>query len=165
MKTKALKILTSKQKGNGELLTNIFTVFVLMVMIIFFVDAYSDLKMKDNLDSVARKHILILETTSTINGNDILVDIDRATGGNGSKLFEQWYEAPTIKVIVEGSSGSRTILIDENVTDIDAEYGDIITLNINGQIISNTGQWTSAFDSSGSGATTFDLSKSSTAKH
>lgn len=165
MIAKLKKILTSKQRGDGELITNAFTVFVLMVMIIFFIDAYSDLKMKDNLDSVARKYILILETTSTINGNDILVDIDRATGGDGSKLFEQWYGVPTIKVILEGSDGSRTITIDENVTDIEAEYGDIITLNINGQIISNTAQWNSAFDSSGSGVTTFDLSKSSTAKH
>ena len=165
MKNKIKRIFLRKQRGDGELFTNALTVMVLIIMMIFFVDSYIDMKTKDNLDNIARKYILILETTNTINGNNILVDIDRATGGDGLKTFDKWIGSPTITVTVEGSSGNYVTHIDEHVADIESEYGDIVTLTIDGQLKTRTGRWVSLFDASGDPATHFSVSKSSTAKH
>lgn len=159
------KILTSKHKGNGEFVTNALTVMVLFIMMLFFVDSYTDMKIKDNLDSVARKYILVLETTNTINGNAILVDIDKATGGTGSKEFKRWYNSPNVTVVVDSTEGRKTIAIDEHTTEIDSDYGDIITLSIDGSIYAQTGKWVSMLDRSGKVASNITISKSSTAKH
>lgn len=159
---KIKKILTSKINGQGELITNTLTITVLFIMMIFFIDAYSDLKIKDNLDNVARKYILILETTNTINGNDILVDIDKATGGDGTKSFESWVGKPKVTVVVDGKG---TVLVDESVINVNSSYGDIITLNIEGDMLVRTGRWASAFDVTKDNVVDLVISKSSTAKH
>lgn len=158
---KLRKLITKKNKGESELFTNIFTIGIICIILIFFLDFYSDITYKDNLDLVARKYLLTLETTNTIDGNSILEDIDIATGGDGTKTFEKWKEAPIVKVKINDA----VQVIDASDTTIATKYGDMITLIIEGEYMTNTAQWQSAFNKGEEVYIDVVISKASIAKH
>lgn len=159
---KLRKFLLKKNKGESELFTNIVTIMIICSVLIFFLDFYSDLTYKDGMDLLARKYLLVLETTNTIDGNAILEDIDRVTGGDGSKTFSRWKAAPTVTVVVNGTPQ----VISATQTTVNAQYGDNIALVIKGEYQSATSQWTSMFSKSDDPTyVEFSVVKESVAKH
>ena len=48
IKQRIKSLLTKKSRGDGELITNAFTIFIIAVMLIFFIGLYNDMKFKDN---------------------------------------------------------------------------------------------------------------------
>ena len=165
IKQRIKSLLTKKYRGDGELITNAFTIFIIAVMLIFFIGLYNDMKFKDNMDLVGRKYILIMETTNTLDVDDILVDIDRATGGDGTGQFKNWAETPKVIVTVDGSDGSSTERVTSGTYEIPAEYGDTITLTITGDMKIKTGRWVTLGNVSGNKTANLIISKSSTSKH
>ena len=165
IKNKIKSLLTNKQRGDGELITNAFTFFVISILLMFFIGLYSDMKFKDNMDLVGRKYILMMETTNTLDVDDVLVDIDLATGGNGSRAFTNWESKPKVTVTVTGSEGTSSDVVTGGVYEIPAQYGDIITLTITGDLKIKTGRWVSLMDVSGTETAKMVVQKSSTSKH
>lgn len=165
IKNKIKSLLTKKQRGDGELITSAFTFFIIAILLMFFIGLYTDMKFKDNMDMVGRKYILIMETTNTLDVDDILVDIDLATGGNGSKAFINWVNKPRVTVSVAGSEGNSSEVLTGGTYNIPAQYGDIITLTITGDLKIKTGRWVSLLDVSGTDTAKMVVQKSSTSKH
>lgn len=161
MKDMLRKLLTKKSRGDGEIFTNMITISIICIILVFFLDFYSDISYKNSMDILARKYLLVLETTNTIDGKAILEDIDIATGGDGTMQFENWDGQPTVKVVVNDTIQ----LVDAAETTIATEYGDMITLVIEGKYQTNTGKWTNAFHKQDGNYIDLSISKASVAKH
>ena len=165
MKKRLKSIILSKQRGDGELITNAFTLFIIAVMLMFFLCLYTDMKWKDNLDLVGRKYILIMETTNTLDVDDLLVELDLATGGRGDGNYRNWLDKPRVMVTVLGTDRLTTDTVTGGVYEIPAQYGDYITLKVIGDIKIKTGKWVSLGNVSGTKTAHVVIEKSSTSKH
>lgn len=160
-----------KQQAETELITSIFVTLTFVVLLIFFVDYYSDIKIKDRIDQVARRYILTLETTNSINAPGLIQELQSATGKNN-----RW-EDSTIQITVAvthslrcpdhaDSVETQTIKKDTVGTiDINAHYGDTIAFQINGNIYLRTTRWISAFKTGNQRAVLYSNTKATTAKH
>jgi len=165
--------LLKKQNAASQLITNIVTMVVFVIVFMFFIDYYADMRIKDNLDQVARKYMLILETTNTINVNNISNDIRTAVGGwdkwegqNATLKIEVVHKStcpdmtPGLTQTLSASAGSVN-------TDIIAHYGDVVTITIEGNVRLRTTRWTGAsvFHPEAMRYTHYKISKASTSKH
>ena len=161
-------MLLSKQSSESELITSVVTLLTLVIVMIFFIDYYSDMKLKDNLDQVARKYILALETTSSINSNSLLSDISAATGG-----WDRWQNnSLDVEISVKGGTPLHIKQNDTGVKSIpNVKYGDEIVLTITGNIKLRTTRWVigsnifSPKSDAGSNYTSYKISRASIAKH
>lgn len=163
-------LIIKKQNGESELITSIFTILTLVIVMIFFIDYYSDIKLKDSLDQVAREYILTLETTNKLDEEALFNDIREASKGR------EWEEGNvTVKVILNDNIGTPAVNITKNIDNLDpseldiieikSKYGDKVTLIITGNIALSTTRWDSPYSRSNSEYSTYLVRKSSIFKH
>lgn len=63
MKTsKFFKFIKKKQKGQGDLIASLFVVLALTLFVFFFINVIADVNTRIQMDQIARKYILRMET-------------------------------------------------------------------------------------------------------
>lgn len=105
-----------KNKGNSDLISSLFVILALSVFVIFYIGVISDVGTRNNIDQVARKYILRMESEGELSMD------------NESKLIADLMKIPAVKSAIDG--GSENIVVTWNETKTKRGYGSTITLDI-----------------------------------
>lgn len=113
------KLLVKKQKGEGDLVASLFAILALTMVVYFFIGAIGDVTTRTEMDQVARKYILRMESTGELTADD------------KKALYTDLYNIRAIKDAVDNMGGKIEISWGSSAgTGVKGGYGSTITLNI-----------------------------------
>lgn len=64
------KLLTRKKRGNGDLICSLFVLLAMTVVVLFFIGSIGHVVIRTQIDQVARKYILRMETAGCLTSSD-----------------------------------------------------------------------------------------------
>lgn len=131
------KILKHKNKAIGDYIASLLVIVALTMFTLFFIGAIKDVETRIQIDQVARKYILIMETNGTLDGyeDEIIKELTRIkqvknasvswNGGSG----QQGYGSPiTLRVECEAVRTSWIPNVDITYEETDDD-GNKVTKN------------------------------------
>lgn len=65
-----LKLLIKKRKGQGDLIASFFVILALTLFVFFFINTIGDVNTRIELDQIARKYILRMESSGTLTDDE-----------------------------------------------------------------------------------------------
>ena len=93
------KFITKKRKGQGDLIASLFVLLALTLFVFFFINSITDVNTRIQLDQIARKYILRMESSGSLTSEEMLAikqecnnikSVNIATGGDISKIKVTW---------------------------------------------------------------------------
>ena len=93
------KLLIKKSKGQGDLIASLFVLLALTLFVFFFVNSIGDINTRIQLDQIARKYMLRMESAGELTADEMtdikeecnaLTSVSKATGGDLSKINVTW---------------------------------------------------------------------------
>lgn len=70
IKSKLKKILTRKEKGQGDLIASLFVILALVFFVYFFINTIADVNTRIQMDQIARKYILYMESAGYLSNDN-----------------------------------------------------------------------------------------------
>ena len=114
MKTsKLFKFIKKKQKGQGDLIASLFVVLALTLFVFFFINVIADVNTRIQMDQIARKYILRMETEGYL------------TAEEKTAIKDELMSIPSVAAVTDGADISFA-----GSTESSVGYGATIILKI-----------------------------------
>ena len=110
------KLLIKKRKGQGDLIASLFVLLALTLFVFFFIHSIGDVNTRINLDQVARKYILRMESSGSLTAEEM------------EQIKTECNQIKSVKIATGGSNSP--IKVSYNGTNTSTGYGGTITLEI-----------------------------------
>lgn len=116
------KFLIKKAKGQGDLIAAMVVVLGLSVFVLFFISTMGDVLTRTNLDQIARKYILRMESQGELTPND------------KNALINEMKSLQAVKKALDNGADPSLVKVTwqtaNNAVNTKGKYGDSITLTI-----------------------------------
>lgn len=97
------KLLSKKQSGVSDFIVSIITIFALSIFVLFFIGSFGDVLTRIQIDQVARKYILRIESSGELTSAEVtsikeeltqINSVKKATDA-GNKITVSWNKGTT----------------------------------------------------------------------
>lgn len=110
-KCRLVRFINKKHKGNGDLIASLFVILALTIFSLFFINSIADINTRIQMDQVARKYILRMESEGYLTASD------------KSSMISDLMQIPSVKAVTDGSDISFS-----GTTESEVGYGGTIIL-------------------------------------